>query len=130
MKLFILMLTFLLAGCVSMKQAEQRISAWDNVTLTDLINAWGIPSKEQEIANRKFYIWNDKNNSNTPTIGISAGSFGGRGGISISTLFGGGEEENFCSRVVEVDLEQKVKAIQWTGDPTLCYELTPQRLEP
>jgi len=128
-KLFFLITLTILSGCVTSQQAEQRINAWDNVNLTDLINAWGVPSKEQEIAGRKFYIWNAKDNSSSPAISVSAGSFGGRGGISISTLFGGGAEENFCSRVVEVDVQQQVITIQWTGEPKLCYELTPERLE-
>ena len=128
-KLFVLLSAIFLTGCVSMEQANQRIYAWDNVTLTDLINSWGVPSKEQEIADRKFYIWNSSNSSNAPTIGISLGSFGGHGGISISSLFGGGAEENFCSRVVEVNAEEHVKAIQWTGDPKLCYDLTPELIQ-
>ena len=127
-KIFIFLIPLLLIGCVTTEQANSRINAWDNVTLTDLINSWGVPTKEQVIAERKFYIWNDKNNSNTPMIGVSAGSFGGRGGISISTLFGGGTEENFCSRVVEVDDQEQIKAIQWSGNPKLCFELTPKRL--
>lgn len=131
MKLPVLIICLLLlGGCVTTQQAEQRISAWDNVTLSDLINSWGIPTKEQLIAERKFYIWNDKDNQNIPAIALSAGRFGGRGGISISTLFGGRYEENFCSRVVEVDSDENVITIQWTGDPGLCYELTPKRLEP
>jgi len=130
MKKLLLILTVLfLNGCVTTKQVDERISAWDNVTLTDLINAWGVPSKEQVIADRKFYIWNSKGTSNSPAIGISAGSFGGRGGISLSTLFGGGREENFCSRVVEVDADERVKNIQWTGKPSLCFDMIPERIE-
>ena len=124
----------MLSGCISMEQANNRINAWENVTLTDLINAWGVPSKEQKIDGRKFYIWNNKDLDRSPTIGVSAGSFGGHGGISISSLFGGGTEENFCSRVVEIDVnangKETIKTIQWTGKPKLCYELTPEKLNP
>ncbi|MCP4273046.1 MAG: hypothetical protein GY781_13980 [Gammaproteobacteria bacterium] len=127
-KTLFILTVFIISGCVTTEQANQRISAWDNVTLTDLINAWGVPTKEQEIAERKFYIWNSQGTSNTPAIGISAGSFGGRGGISIGTLFGGSTEENFCSRVVEVDSDEKVNNIQWTGKPGLCFDMTPERV--
>ena len=126
-KLYIFLLAIVLGGCVTTEQADKRISAWDDVQLTDLFNAWGLPSKEQEIAGRKFYVWNAKNNSSVPAIGISVGSFGGSGGISISTLLGGSSGEDFCSRVVEVDAEENIKTIQWTGDPKLCLELTPER---
>ncbi len=126
-KILFILTIILLSGCVSKKQVDQKISAWDNVTLTDLISAWGLPGKEQVIAGRKFYVWNNKDNSNSPAIGISAGSFGGRGGISIGTLFGGGSEENFCSRVVEVGDNDQIIDIQWTGNPKLCLEMTPER---
>jgi len=126
-KILFVLTALMLSGCVTMEQANERITAWDNVTLADLITAWGLPGKEQVIADRKFYVWNNKDNSNSPAIGISAGSFGGRGGISIGTLFGGGSEENFCSRVVEVDESEQIKTIQWTGNPKLCFDLTPKR---
>jgi len=126
-KILFVLTALMLSGCVTMEQANERITAWDNVTLVDLITAWGLPGKEQVIADRKFYVWNNKDNSNSPAIGISAGSFGGRGGISIGTLFGGGSEENFCSRVVEVDESEQIKTIQWTGNPKLCFDLTPKR---
>ncbi|PCJ45776.1 MAG: hypothetical protein COA74_14990 [Gammaproteobacteria bacterium] len=124
--LLILMLS--LTACISTSQVNERLGAWDNVTLSDLINSWGVPTKEQEIASRKFYVWNNKNNDSSPTIGVSLGSHGGRGGISISSLFGGETEENICSRVVEVDAEDNILSITWTGKPSLCYELTPEKL--
>jgi len=128
-KVLFIFTVFMISGCVTTKQVDERINAWDDVTLTDLINAWGVPTKEQLIADRKFYIWNSKGTSNSPAIGISAGSFGGRGIISIGTIFGGSTEENFCSRVVEVDADEKVKNIQWTGKPSLCFDMIPERIK-
>lgn len=124
----ILCLLFILSGCVTIEQVDQRVSAWNNVTLTDLINSWGVPTKDQSIAGRKFYSWNNKANSSNPTIGLSFGSRGGHSGVSVSTLFGGDMEENMCSRVVEVDENEQVKSIQWSGEPELCFEVTPERL--
>ena len=127
-KLIIACLILPLMGCVSMQQTNQRINAWQNVTLTDLINSWGVPTKEQVIAKKKFYIWNNTSSGSSPAIGLSAGSFGGRGGISISTIFGGNRDENFCSRVVEVDADNNVTSVKWNGRPKLCYDLTPERI--
>jgi len=128
MKKLILLTTLLvIGGCVTSQQANERINAWDSVTLNDLITAWGLPTKTQVISERKFYIWNNKDTSASPAIGLSAGSFGRRGGISIGTLFGGGSEEDFCSRVVEVDAGEQIKSIKWSGNPELCFELTPKK---
>ena len=128
-KLIIAFFILLLMGCVSMTQVNQRINDWENISLSDLINSWGVPTKQQVIAERTFYIWNNISNDNSPTVGLSAGSFGGHGGISLGTVFGGNAEENFCSRVVEVDKEDNIKSIKWNGKPKLCYESTPERLD-
>ena len=127
--LFSLLFSSVLMGCISTSQVNERLSAWENVNLSDLINSWGVPTKQQEIAGRKFYVWNNKANSSSPTLGVSVGSHGGHGGISISSLFGGDTEENICSRVVEVDMEDNILSINWTGKPSLCYELTPMKIE-
>ena len=127
--LFTLLFITVLTGCISTSQVNERVGAWENVNLADLINSWGVPTKEHEIAGRKFYVWNNKDNSSSPTFGVSVGSHGGHSGISISSLFGGDTEENICSRVVEVDMEDKILSINWTGKPSLCYELTPQKIE-
>ena len=128
MRLMIIAISIaMLAGCVTTQQANERIYAWKDVTLDDLITAWGVPKREQEIAGRKFYVWSDKDTSTSPAISVSTGSYGSRGGISIGTLFGGGSEDDFCSRVAEVDEVGKVKNIQWSGDASLCYDLTPEK---
>ena len=126
--LYSLLMSGLLTGCITTSQVNERVSAWEDVTLSDLINSWGVPTKQQEITGRLFYVWNNKDNSSSPTFGVSVGSHGGHGGISISSLFGGDTEENICSRVVEVDIEDKILSINWTGKPSLCYELTPQKI--
>ena len=128
-KILLLSVTLLLSGCISSSQVNERISAWDNVALNDLINAWGVPTKTQVIAQRKFHVWNSKADANSPAFGISVGSHGRHSGISISSLFGGDNQENVCSRVVEVDGADNILSITWTGDKTLCYELTPEKIE-
>jgi len=87
-----------------------------------------VPTKSKIIAERKYYIWNAKSEYRSSTVGVSLGSFGRHGGISIGTILGGDAEENICSRVVEVDTNDNVKSVQWTGDAKLCRDLTPERL--
>ena len=115
-----------LTACVSMQDADTRVQAWKNTQLNTLIKAWGLPDKEQVIANRKFYVWNTLADSSSPTIGISVGTGGRRGGISLGTILGGDSEQNYCSRVVEVDANDNIIGIQWNGDPSLCFDVTPE----
>ena len=119
-----------LTACVSMQEADNRVLAWQTTNLDTLIQAWGLPDKEQVIASRKFYVWNSLDNSTGPTIGVSVGTGGRRGGISLGTLLGGDSEQNYCSRVVEVDANDNIVGIQWNGDPALCYEVTPELIAP
>ena len=122
----ILVISLILLGCTTMEQANGRISAWQNSSLDNLVQAWGLPTKEQTIGSRKFYVWTSHDASNSPAIGISLGTGGRHGGISLATLFGGGHEEDYCSRVVEVDKQEAIIGIQWNGDPSLCYKATPE----
>lgn len=128
--LLMLVLLALLTGCVTMQEADARVQAWNKTELNTLIKAWGLPDKEQVIGQRKFYVWNSLDNSNNPTIGISLGTGGRRGGISLGTILGGDAEQNYCSRVVEVDANENIIGIQWNGEPSLCYEVTPELMKP
>jgi len=127
--LFSLVMSGVLTGCITTSQVNDRVGAWEAMDLADLVNSWGVPTKQQEIADRKFYVWNNKDNSSSPTFGVSVGSGGRHSSISMSSFFGGDSEENICSRVVEVDMEDKILGIHWTGKPSLCYELTPEKID-
>lgn len=124
--ILIIILALTLTACVTMQQADARVQAWQETTLDTLIKAWGLPDKEQTIASRKFYVWNSLDDSTSPTVGISLGTGGRHGGISLGTLLGGDSEQNYCSRVVEVDANDNIIGIQWNGEPSLCYEVTPE----
>lgn len=128
--LFIIVLMFTLSACVTLEDADKRVQAWKNTELNTLIKAWGLPDKEQVISQRKFYVWNSLADSNSPSIGISVGTGGRHGGISLGTILGGNTEQNFCSRVVEVDANDNIIGIQWNGDPAVCYDVTPELIVP
>ncbi len=121
----------LLPACVTTQQVEERITPWRKANLEQLIQAWGIPTKEQKVADRHYLIWNDYEQESGVDVGISVGGAIGRNaGLSISTLLGGNAEENVCSRVVEIDAEQNILGIQWNGAPSVCFDVTPSRVSP
>lgn len=124
-------IALLLSGCVTTQQVDERISPWQTAKLQQLLDAWGVPTREQKVANRHYLIWNDYQQDSGVDVGISVGgSIGRNAGISLSTLFGGTEEDNVCSRVVEIDEQQNILGIQWNGEPSTCFDVTPEKPTP
>ena len=127
----ILGVALLLSGCVTNQQVDDRITPWRGASLQQLLDAWGVPTREQKVANRHYLIWNDYQEDSGVDVGISVGgSIGRNAGISLSTLLGGTTEDNVCSRVVEIDEQQNIVGIQWNGEPSTCFDVTPEKSNP
>ena len=119
------LITAMLTGCVTSQQINEKITPWQTSQLVQLLDSWGPPTKQQTVAGRNYLIWNDTETSSSPDFGISIGIGGSRGGISINQLFAGSQEENFCSRVVEIDDTDQILGIHWSGKPSVCFDVTP-----
>jgi hypothetical protein len=104
----------------------ERISPWKTSQLSALLDSWGPPTRQQQVAGRNYLIWNNTETSSSPNVGISIGIGGSRGGISLNQLFAGSDEENFCSRVVEINDADQIIGIQWSGKPSVCFDVTPE----
>ena len=120
-----------MSGCVTSQQVDDRITPWRGASLQQLLDAWGVPTREQKVANRHYLIWNNYQEDSGVDVGISVGgSIGRNAGISLSTLLGGNAEDNVCSRVVEIDEQQNILGIQWNGEPSTCFDVTPEKPTP
>ena len=123
--------TLLLSGCVTSQQVDDRITPWRGASLQQLLDAWGVPTREQKVANRHYLIWNNYQEDSGVDVGISVGgSIGRNAGISLSTLLGGNAEDSVCSRVVEIDEQQNILGIQWNGEPSTCFDVIPEKPTP
>ena len=124
-------LSLLLSACVTSQQVDERITPWRGASLQQILDAWGVPTREQKVGNRHYLIWNDYQQDGGVDVGISVGGAIGRNaGISLSTLLGGTAEDNVCSRVVEIDEQQNILGIQWNGEPSTCFDVTPEKPTP
>ena len=121
----IILSLLLLGGCVTSQQMTEKMTPWKSSQLTQFLDSWGPPTRQQTVAGRNYLIWNNTETSSSPDFGISIGIGGSRGGISINQLFAGSEEENFCSRVVEIDAAEQILGIHWSGKPSVCFDVTP-----
>ena len=104
MKKFVILLScFLLipnaANAIGTKSTMNKImDSWQNYHVNDVIDIWGYPTSEKIIAGRKLYYWTESNFS------VSGNQYG---------VYGG---ENYCTRILEVDKNDKIIKWEWKGN--------------
>lgn len=74
------------------------MDSWIGENIDTVINSWGYPSSEKEIAGKKLYYWL---NSSYVVTGNQYGVYGG---------------ESICNRILEVDKNNIVVKWQWEGN--------------
>lgn len=74
------------------------MDSWLGEHINTVMDSWGYPSQEKEIAGRKLYYW-----INSSYV-VSGGQYG---------VYGG---ESTCNRILEVDKNNKVIKWQWEGN--------------
>jgi len=129
MKKFILLLLFSLTACssVPLQQVDDRLQAWKQSDITQIIKYWGIPTKKHEI-NGKFYAeWLNKESGDSNTaVSIGTGTRSGHTSIGLGlTLFEFGGTDDVCSRTVTYSKDGSIIEISWKGTKNFCYEITP-----
>ena len=88
---------------------QKAIDSWVGYSIDDVIDAWGFPTDEKEIAGRKLIYW--KNNHYKVS-----GSY---------SDFSGGEY--FCNRVFEVDKDNKILSARYRGNSCPLMYMTGKR---
>lgn len=107
---------------------EKSLNSWVDYSLDDVINSWGYPTGEREIAGKHLYYWNNSKTSYVPqtsnTYGNAnayANSYGnsayGNGTYnSTTTTYGGYNVTYYCNRTLEVNSDNKITNWQWEGN--------------
>ncbi len=120
-----------LTACTSIpiKQVNDRVHAWKNANIGQLIKYWGVPTKKQEINGHFYAEWLNKESSPGNTaISLGSGSYSRHSSIGFGlTLFDLGGTDDVCSRIVTYDKNGIVTDISWKGTQDYCYEITPDR---
>ncbi len=127
----IIILYLSLTACTSIpiEQVNNRIDAWNNTNIKQLIKYWGVPTKQQEISGIYYAEWLNKESSPGNTaISIGSGSHSRHSSIGFGlTLFDLGGTDDVCSRIVTYDKNDTVTDISWKGTQNYCFEITPDR---
>ena len=129
MCVFILCLSLTACSSIPINQVNDRLQAWKNTTIEQVIKYWGVPTKKQEIGGSFYAEWLNKESSPGNTaISIGSGSHSRHSSIGFGlTLFDLGGTDDVCSRIVTYDKNGAVIDVSWKGTQNYCYEITPDR---
>ncbi len=120
-----------LTACTSIPitQVDDRLQAWKNANIEQVIKYWGLPTKQQEIGENFYAEWLNKESSPGNTaISLGSGSHSRHSSIGFGlTLFDLGGTDDVCSRIVTYDKNGAVTDVSWKGTQNYCFEITPDR---
>jgi len=131
MKKYTLFLIILLSSCSSIpvEQVNDRLQAWKNSDIDQIIKYWGVPTKKQEVNGIYYAEWlNKESEKGNAAVSIGTGSRSRHSSFGFGlTLFDLGGTDDVCSRIVTYNETGKVVKIIWKGTKDFCYELTPDK---
>ncbi len=85
------------AACVGRKCTMDNImKGWMGKNLDEIIDVWGYPDKQKNIAGRKLYLW-------------SQGTYRVENALGTRTT-------DFCTRMIEVDDSKTIIGTKWKGN--------------
>ncbi len=129
-KLLILMSLFLSAcSSIPQNQVDERLLAWKNTSIDEIIKYWGLPTKQNKINGRYYAEWvNQQRDQGNTSVSIGTGHLSSRSSVGFGvTLFDLGGSNDVCSRSVEYNEVGLVLEINWNGNQDYCFSLTPDR---
>ncbi|MBQ4079027.1 hypothetical protein IJD15_07600 [bacterium] len=107
---FILFLFPLSSFAIGTKSTMEKVmNSWMGEHIDTIIEKWGYPTSEKNIANRKLYYWSQSSYS------VSGNQYG---------VYGG---EATCTRIFEVNKFDKVINWQWQGNNCPALYLTSKK---
>ena len=105
------------------------MSSWKGASVNEVINAWGYPHAEQNIAGRKLYVWNIDIQLSMPATATTNGYVNTYGGQTLysgtTNIMGGGVSNWSCTRILEVNNKDIVTSGEWRGNNCPFMEAGP-----
>ena len=113
MKKFLLCTTVLALVCTSVYAWGKEImdtvmSSWYGESIDAVINRWGYPTDEKNIAGRKLIIWSEGTEHSVDSWGDTNKDWSW-GSATV-------KDEEVCTRTFEVDEHNKIIRGQWKGE--------------
>lgn len=96
---------------------EKCLDSWIGYSIDSVIDAWGYPASEKEIAGKHLFIWENTKAVYVPQISDSSVIFNNKNSADVNTYSYGGYNITYsCARILEVDKGNKVIKGQWQGN--------------
>lgn len=112
--LFFIMLIF--TGCSTKEFMNAVMESWVGYSLDDVIRQWGYPTDEKNIAGKRLVYWSNSRSVFIPQTSNSTVNLYGNNAYINSTSYGGGYQNYYCNRILEIDKNNKVAGWQWDGN--------------
>ena len=108
---------------------DRIMSSWKGASLDEVMRQWGYPHEERVIAGKRLYIWNRQTTTALPAIASSTGTSTLVGNTvfhsGTTTVAGGGTSGWNCTRILEVNAQNRVVGWQWDGNNCPFMEAGP-----
>lgn len=111
-----------LTGCTN-STMKSIMSSWEGEHIDSVIEQWGFPNEEKEIAGHKLYVWYRGRSFYVPATSTTTGYVYGNSFSANTSTFGGYPVHAYCTRILEVDDSGHVTRWQWEGNDCPCMEI-------
>lgn len=112
-------LVLAVTACGSPKMTRQDMESWDGKLFRELVEAWGIPDRQQTFEGKRYYFWTFRGTQgsvNVPDMEGAGPSLGkGTGYHTEST-------RAYCDRTAQVSDAGVVEHITWDGNACGRYK--------
>ena len=116
----------LLSGCSGGSGTMDGIMAsWQGANLDQVIDRWGYPDEERNIAGRTLYVWDRDVSLSLPATTTGTITTLGNTSYLNTTSSGGGISNWSCRRILEVNQQKIIVGSQWSGNNCPFAEMGP-----
>ena len=95
---------------------DKCIKSWIGYPLNSVINKWGYPDQEKNIAGRQLYIWETYDYDSDNTTGGFSITSTDKKGRETTFSSGGVPQVEYCKKTLETDQNGIIINGQWTGN--------------
>ncbi len=127
---FLLVTVFCLSSSCAFAEAfmKKALNSWIGYSINDVINSWGYPNEEKNIANKHLFYWYTNSTIYVPPSTTSTLTPNLYNSTITTTTSGGYTVNSSCNKIIEVNKENKVVAWQYNGNSCPSFYFTGKKL--
>jgi hypothetical protein len=121
-KILIFFLLFTLSSCTTFDDMNKGLSRYSGQHIHTLILTIGYPNAQREIAGKKLYVWDSRQNISFSIPQTSSSTIVGPSGVytGTSTTMVPHNLNSYCTITVEVNSSDMIVNYEWYGNILGC----------